>query len=108
MIFHLNKQFSTDLLLILDSHILDRKNSVKFLGLLLDDVLSWSAHINQLFTKLSHDIALLRLAAFYLPQECLLSLYYALFYSHLTYGIEFWSSSGITLQTPIKLSQKSG
>jgi hypothetical protein len=73
---------------------------------LLDDTLSWSPHIDQLCIKLSHDIALLKIASFYLPQNCLLSLYYALFYSHLTYGIEFWSASGITLQNPVKLAQK--
>ncbi len=106
MVFHSARISNMDLLLKFDNHILERKSYVKFVGLLIDDTLSWSPQIDQLCTKLSHDIALLKTAAYYLPQECLLSLYYALFYSHLIYGIEFWSASGIKLQIPIKLAQK--
>jgi len=46
------------------------------------------------------------MASIYLPRECLILLYYAFFYSHLTYCLEFWSASGTTLHNPIIIAQK--
>ena len=106
LLFHISQIINTDLILKLDNNILERKNDIKFLGLILDYKLSWSEHINLLYKKLSQDIALLKLASYSLPQESLLSLYYAFFYSHIIYGIEFWSASNVTSQVPIKLLQK--
>ena len=106
MVLHLNRNCITELGLKLDNHILERKTTVKFLGLLIDDNLSWSSQLEHLSTMLSHDVALLKIASYHLPPECLLSLYYAFFNSHLTFGMEFWSAAGITLQAPIKLAQK--
>jgi len=106
MVFHLNKKSNTDLMLTIDNLTLERKTTVKFLGLLIDENLSWSPQIGHVSTKLSHDVALLKIASYFLPQECLLSLYYAFFHSHLTFGLELWSAAGVTLLVPIKLIQK--
>ena len=42
-------------------HIINRKDSLKFLGVIIDRRLSWLDHINHLVSKLSHDTALLNL-----------------------------------------------
>ena len=63
----------------MDNHIIKRKAVVKFLGIFLEDTLSRSLHITQLYTKLSHDIALLKMLLHFLPTDSLLLLYYSLF-----------------------------
>ena len=69
-------------------HIINRKDSLKFLGVIIDQSLSWLDRINHLVSKLSYDIALLNTASKLFPKLALLSLYYAFFHSHLIYGIE--------------------
>ena len=63
LLFHISQIINTDLILKLDNNILERKNDIKFLGLILYYKLSWSEHINLLYKKLSQDIALLKLAS---------------------------------------------
>ena len=69
-------------------YIINRKDSLKVLGVIIDQRLSWLDHINDLVLKLSHDIALLNTASKLFPKPVLLSLYYTFFHSHLIYGIE--------------------
>ena len=71
--------------------------STKFLGVIVDDHLTCKDHINQLYCKLTANKQLLMNAKNILPESCLLKIYYAHVYSHLTYGISIWG----------KMSQKS-
>ena len=71
--------------------------STKFLGVIVDDHLTWKDHINQLYCKLTANKWLLMNAKNLLPESCLLKIYYAHVYNHLTYGISVWG----------KMSQKS-
>ena len=85
---------------------LERKSSTKFLGIIIDGKLSLRDHINCLVVKLSRDVALLSVGSYSLPQSCLLTLYYAFFYSHLTYCIQIWSAACTILCNPIRKLQK--
>ena len=49
-------------------HIINRKDSLTFLGVIIDQRLSWLDHINHLVSKLSHDIALLNTASKFCPK----------------------------------------
>ena len=55
---------------------------VKYLGVYMDKHLSWDFHINQLCNKSSQANV---------PKKTMVSVYYALFYSHMTYGSLVWS-----------------
>jgi hypothetical protein len=81
--------------LLLNNMIISRKPHVKFLGVILDDKLNWKEHINCLSIKLSHDIAMLSVAKYCLPRSCLLMLYYAFFYSHITYALILWGNASV-------------
>ena len=85
---------------------IDRKESLKFLGVIIDWKLSWCDHIKYLATKLSHDIALLLTARKLFSKKVVLNLYYAFFYSHITYGLVFWCNSSNSLLQQIILLQK--
>ena len=67
---------------------------VKYLGIFIDKYLSWNYHIMQLSKKLSIAIGILSKLRYNTPIETCLHVYYAIFYSHLTYGCNVW---GLTL-----------
>ena len=65
-------------------------NKAKYLGTLLDAKLTFSDHIKALETKVSRSVGILSKLKYFLPQDALLKLYYALIHSHLNYGILAW------------------
>ena len=64
--------------------------STKFLGVYLDNTLSWKDHVSHLHNKLMANKNLLATSRNLLSIECLKSVYYAHINSHLTYGLIIW------------------
>ena len=62
----------------------------KFLGLLIDEHLSWDYHIKSICAKISKNLYLLRGVKNFLPNHCLKQLYYSYIHSNLTYGLILW------------------
>ena len=60
---------------------------IKYLGLVLDTRLTWKAHINELSKKLSQAIGMLYKIRKLCSHQVLLSLYHAIFNSHVSYGL---------------------
>ena len=67
--------------------------SVKFLGLLVDDTLSWDKHINQIASKLSSACYAVRALTPLLSINALKMLYFSYAHSTISYGIIFWGAS---------------
>jgi len=67
--------------------------SVKYLGIYIDDTLSWETHTNFVCNKLRRANGALSKLRFYLPNNLMLSLYYALFHSHLSYACQVWGQN---------------
>jgi len=65
----------------------------KYLGLIIDETLSWNEHIEQIATKLCSACYALRNLKHIVPQSTLRTLYYAYIHSILSYGIIFWGRS---------------
>ena len=70
---------------------LEPSRSVKYLGVYLDDNLSWDIHIKELSKKLSRANGIMSKLRHYVPKSTILQIYYSLFFSHLSYGISVWS-----------------
>ena len=64
----------------------------KFLGVTIDDYLTWHEHCNTLYNKLLVNKWLLQNAQNLLPMSSLLSVYYAHIYSHIMYGLAIWGT----------------
>lgn len=62
----------------------------KFLGLLIDEHLSWNYHIKSICAKISKNLYLLRGIKNVLPNSSLKQLYYSYIHSHITYGLILW------------------
>ena len=74
------------------NNAISRKNETKFLGLLIDDKLSWKSHTNYIHSKVSKLIGLLFRVSDCFTKTALKTLYYSFIYPHLLYGVIFWGS----------------
>ena len=66
-------------------------NYVKYLGVLIDGNLSWDQHVKYLSNKLSRANGIISKLRHYAPKSAVLSVYHAIFYSHMMYGSSVWS-----------------
>ena len=79
-----------DLKVSLDNIQLTCEKSITFLGLTLDEHLSWENHCNKVSNKISQNKGVLRRVNRQLPFPSLLTLYNSLILPHITYGLEIW------------------
>lgn len=77
-------------------HQLGRVHVVKFLGVLIDDKLTFKFHIDSIASRLSKCIGVLYRLSRYVPPSSLVLLYFSLFHSNLTYGVTSWGGSAAT------------
>lgn len=91
---------------VLNDIVVERRSSVKFLGVILDDKLNWKEHIKCISIKLAHDVAMLKIGNYCLPKSCLYNLYFAFFYSHMTYALPLWCNAGIVVLDQINVLQR--
>ena len=90
----------------IDGNKLDPAENVKYLGVHIDKFLSWDFHITQLSNNLSRANGILSKLRHHTSKETLLSVYYAIFYSHMTYGCLVWSLFTIKNMDCISILQK--
>ena len=80
----------------INNHDIERVNTIKFLGVLLDDGLSWKEHIKYLENKIAKNIGLMYRAESFVNKESLLALYYSYIHSYLNYANLAWGSTYLT------------
>jgi len=96
--------------IIIDNQVIEQignnKNidTVKFLGIHLDENLTWKKHISAIATKISRSLYAINRAKKFLPFTALKLLYLALIQSNIQYGIMAWGNSLHTKQ--LQLMQK--
>ena len=67
--------------------------STRFLGVTIDNKLTWTTHIDNLITKLSANKILLSKSKYLMNQEAKRLIYFAHIHSHLTYANTIWSTN---------------
>jgi len=67
--------------------------NTKFLGLTLDNTLSWKTHMDTIIPKLSSASFAMRVVKPFLSQDSLRMVYYSYSHSIMTYGLIFWGIS---------------
>jgi hypothetical protein len=68
-------------------------HSTKFLGLIVDNILSWKNHIDQLMSKLSNEYYAIRAVKYFMSNKTLRMIYFSYVHSVMTYGIILGSNS---------------
>ena len=85
---------------------LQRKNSVKFLGVFIDEQLSWNEHLRHITTCISRNIGILYKTKIYLPKDALFMLYNSLILPYITYCNIVWATCAKTKTDTIYMLQK--
>ena len=84
------RAFGTEKNLSLNGVTLTRVDKVKFLGVIIDNELTWEHQITHLKDKLNASIAIIKRIMKFIPKEEYCKLYDSLFKSHLSYCISCW------------------
>ena len=77
----------------MDNIFIERENVTKFLGVLIDENLSWKQHINNVSTKISKSIGILYKSRGIVKQPLLKQLYFYFIHCHLNYANIAWTST---------------
>lgn len=85
---------------------IDTLNESKYLGITMDSKLSWRQHTDQLCKKLSSGTYVMRRILHSSNLETAKTAYYALFESHLRYGIAVWGGSSNNNLQRVLIQQK--
>ena len=81
-------------------------HSTKFLGLFIDENLSWDDHVNNVIRKTSSGIFALRQMSKLCNTAALKTIYYANIHSHISYGISIYGATTKKNLDKILLQQK--
>ena len=82
------------------------KHEIKYLGITIDEHLTFKSHINIMNAKLKRANNLLALSRHYLPNNLLKQIYYSQFHSHLAYGCQVWGQSPASISQTTILQKK--
>ena len=89
----------------LDGHSIERVNSYKCLGVHVDEILSWEAHISEVIGKVAKILAALRRLRPICHQSTLLTIYKSLVLPHLDYCSAVWGCIGNGLSQKLEKLQ---
>jgi hypothetical protein len=93
--------------IILDDIILERVNKTKFLGVTIDENLTWKTHIVNISKNISKGTGIIYKLKHFVPQRILYSLYCTLILPYINYGILAWgNTSQIHLDKIMKLQKR--
>ena len=102
---HSNRIYD-DLNICIDGRKISKVSHTKFLGVLLDESLTWSNHTSNIVNILSKYCGILYRLREVLPSKALFSLYNTLVFPHLIYCNLIWADSNNTNLHSIHLKQK--
>ena len=86
--------------------IIVRVTSTKFLGLHIDEKLTWASHCSNMSKVISKNTGVIYKLRSFVPQEILLVLYSTLILPYLNYGVLAWGKSLKTQLNKILVAQK--
>ena len=98
--------FDQECKLYLNGSIIKQVSTVKFLGVTIDENLTWLPHLENLKKKLTCSLGVLYRIKDLVPKSLHKTLYHSLFESHLIYGISVWGTQSHTVLYELFTLQK--
>ena len=92
--------------LFCDGQVIERKKSTNFLGLVIDETLSWDQHIQGVLSKINSGIYALSKMSVLCDLATLRVIYFSFIHSHIAFGISLYGSATKTSLDIILKSQK--
>jgi len=87
-----------DISMCLDNNRISNNLYTKFLGLIVDNTLSWKPHIDHLVNKPSTACCVIRSVKPCVNTNAIIMIYHSVFHAVMTYGIIFWGDSSHSIQ----------
>ena len=85
----------------------ERKEYVKYLGVMIDNHLSWKHHINYVALKICRNIGILSKLRHFVPPKTLYGIYNSLIFPYLSYGLVAWGQAAKThLEKLLRLQKR--
>ena len=109
MIFNFGKQNDTlieNVNLTIDGNCIDQVQSAIYVGVAMDNKLTWEKHIELISKKIRSQVGVMSELRRFLPSSTMLSLYYTLIYPYLTYCNFVWARTFNKLIKPLIILQK--
>ena len=107
VIFHRARLKQSNNNITLSNISLERVTFTKFLGVIIDEKLSFTRHISYIKNKISKAMGIIIKARKYLNKKSLVNLYHSFVFPYLTYCIEIWgNASDIHFDALIKILKK--
>jgi len=107
MLLSSQKHNPTSFKVIINNYSISPEDKLKYLGVLLDNKLSWKPHVQKVKTQLPRAYGVLTKLKRYTTQSALKVVYNSLIHPYLNYSILNWRrASNATIQPLIKLQNK--
>ena len=85
---------------------LEQKSYIKYLGVLIDQNLSWKSHIDSVIVKISKTIGMIAKLRYFVPSTVLVNIYNSLILPYITYGLLAWGNASNAYLNKILVLQK--
>ena len=92
MVFNRKQTHIKELNIVINGTKIDRVESFNFLGLTIDETLSWAQHVDIVKKKVSKVIGIFCRLKNIFPMETMMILYKSLIASYLNYGLLLWGT----------------
>ena len=102
-----NKKRPRNISLNVKGTIIKESTETKFLGIYLDNKLSWNSHIKHISSKMSKSVSIMKYLKYIFPTNILKTLYQTLVFPYMNYCNIIWGSAYNNTLKPIILLQKS-
>ena len=88
------KKIEGDINIKLNGKRLYPSSYIKYLGVLLDENLSWKPHVSEILKKLNRANSILSKVRHYVDKNTIRSLYFSIFSPHISYCCQVWGQNG--------------
>ena len=100
------KRASVQIRIKLNNKKIEQVKETIFLGVVLDECLTWRSHIAFIANKISKSLGIIHKASFFLNKQSLWILYFSMIYPYLQYRNLVWSNTYQTIMSRLQTLQK--
>ena len=108
MIFSKRRLDTSSLQITIDGQIIARKNEARFLGVIVDEKLTWSSHIKAIKSKMSRFIGVIYKIKSQIPLQARIQIFQSFIQSHLNFCSLVWGFASKSHIETVFSKQKQG